>query len=91
MTTNRAVPRLALLGAAAAALSACGGGGGGSTTVVPPATVPAPFAYMFGNGFGADFTAAANSTPAPLSGNEINPVSLTASPIPFPAGTTGSN
>ena len=88
MIANRAVLRLTVLAAAAAALSACGGGG---TTVAPPATIPAPFAYMFGNGFGADFTAAANSTPAPLSGNEITAVSLAASPIPFPAGTTGSN
>ena len=90
MTANRAILRLTVLAAAAAALSACGGGGGG-TTVVPPATLPAPFAYMFGNGFGADFTASANSTPAPLSGNEINAVSLTTEPIPFPPGTNGSN
>lgn len=83
MMMNRNVLRLGVLAAAAAALSACGGSG---VTVVPPATTPAPFAYMFGNGFGADFTAAANSTPASLSGNEVNAVSLTASPIAFPAG-----
>jgi hypothetical protein len=88
MTTDRAILRLALLGAAAVALAACGGGG--NTTGVPPATIPAPFAYMFGNGFGADFTST-SPTPATLSGNEINAVSLTASPIPFPAGTSGSN
>ncbi len=89
MMANRTVLRLAVLAAAGAALSACGGGGG--TTVVPPATLPAPFAYMFGNGFGADFTASATSTPATLSGNEITAVSLTASPIPFPTGSTGTN
>ncbi len=83
MKTDRAVLRLAALAAAAVSLAACGGGGGGGT-VVPPVTVPAPFAYTFGNGFGKDFTAAANSTPAPLQGNEINPVSLTAQPVPFP-------
>ena len=88
MITERAVLRFAVLAAGAIALSACGGGGSIS---VPPATLPAPFAYMFGNGFGADFTAAANSTPAPLTGSELNPVSLTASPIPFPAGTVGTN
>jgi hypothetical protein len=87
MMTDRAILRLVLLGAAAVALSACGGGG---STTVAPVTTPAPFAYMFGNGFGADFTST-STTPAPLSGNEINAVSLTASPIPFPAGTTGSN
>lgn len=87
MMTDRALLRFALLGAAAVALSACGGG---SSTSVPPATTPAPFAYMFGNGFGADFTST-SPTPAALTGNEINAVSLTASPIPFPAGTTGSN
>lgn len=84
MINQRNALRLSAVIAVAAALSACGGGGGG-TTVVPPATVPAPFAYMFGNGFGADFTAAANSTPAPITGNELNPVSLTATPIPFPS------
>ena len=83
MIDNRNALRLAALVAVAAALSACGGGGG--TTVVPPVTLPAPFAYMFGNGFGADFTAAANSTPAPITGNELNAVSLTATPIPFPS------
>lgn len=88
MMTNRTVLRLALLGASAVALSACGGGGG--NTVVTPVTVPAPFAYMFGNGFGADFTST-SSTPKALSSGDINAVSLTASPIPFPAGTMGSN
>jgi hypothetical protein len=88
MTTDRAILHLALLGAAAVALSACGGDG--SSTSAPPVTLPAPFAYMFGNGFGADFTST-SPTPVLLSGNEINAVSLTASPIPFPAGTTGSN
>ncbi len=82
MNAHRNALRIAALIAVAAALSACGGSG---TTVVPPATVPAPFAYMFGNGFGADFTAAANATPAPITGNELNPVSLTATPIPFPS------
>jgi hypothetical protein len=88
MITKRSVLRLAIVAVAAAALSACGGGG---ATVVPPAIIPAPFAYMFGNGFGADFTAAANSTPAKIAGNELNAVSLTATPIPFPSGATGSN
>jgi hypothetical protein len=88
MMTERAILRLALLGAAAVVLSACGGGG--TASVTPPPT-PQPFAYMFGQGFGADFTAGANTTPAPLSGNELGAVSLTASPTPFPAGTTGSN
>lgn len=83
MITRSDALRLAALSASAAALSACGGGGG--VTVVPPATVPAPFAYQFGNGFGADFTASANATPAPITGNELNPVSLTASPTPFPS------
>ena len=40
---------------------------------------------------GTDFSAGSNSTPATLSGNEINAVSLTASPTAFPAGMTGSN
>lgn len=84
MIDHRTIFRLASLVAAAVALSACGGGGGG-TTVVTPVTTPAPFAYMFGNGFGSDFYAAANSTPALLTGKEINPVSLTASPTPFPS------
>lgn len=89
MITERALLRFAVLAAGAIALSACGGGG--TTVSTPPTTTPAPFAYMFGNGFGADFTASSNATPATISTSDVSAVSLTASPIPFPAGTVGSN
>ena len=88
MMTDRSILRLALLGAAAVVLSACGGS---SPTTVTGVSVPEPFAYQFGQGFGTDFYAGANNTPAPLSGSELSAVSLTAAPTPFPAGTVGSN
>ncbi len=87
MISNRTIVRLAIFAAVGGALSACGGGG--SKTVTPPPQ--ASFASMFGSGFGTDFGASSNSTPALLAGNELNPVSLSATPIPFPTGTVGTN
>ncbi len=92
MMTYRNLLWPAALAGAAIALSACGGGGQ-QAVVTPPPPPPPPqtFADMFGSGFGADFAAAANTTPSALSGKEIIAVSLTASPVPFPDGTPGTN
>ena len=87
MKNRQKVLGLTALAVAAAALSACGGGGSVSA---PPPVTPS-FASTFGAGFGTDFAAPGNSTPAPISGNELNPVTLTGTPTPFPAGVQGTN
>jgi len=81
--------RLALTGVsfavAASALAACSGGGSSMAVSPPPPPPPppAPQEDFFGTGFGTDFRAMANSTPAVPKPGDIIPVSYTTEPQPI--------
>jgi hypothetical protein len=82
--------RLVLTGASlavvASALAACSGGGSSAVATSPPPPPPpppAPQEDFFGTAFGADFRAAAISTPAVPKQGDIIPVSYTTEPQPI--------